>query len=170
MSNRTLTLKLIGFAVAMFAFGFMLVPLYDAFCAWTGLGGRTSSTPAQVSATVDPTRTVRVEFVATLGEYAPWEFRPDSSFVEVHPGELHQASFYARNLTDRPLTANAVPSVAPGVAARHLKKTECFCFTPQPFESHEERALQVVFTVDPELPEHLDTLTLSYTLYAARPL
>jgi cytochrome c oxidase assembly protein subunit 11 len=48
-----------------------------------------------------------------------------------------------------------------------LKKIECFCFTEQAFEPNEGRDMGVTFLIDPELPAHLDTLTLSYTLYAA---
>ena len=75
----------------------------------------------------------------------------------------------ARNLTGASLTGQAVPSVAPGLAAEHFIKIECFCFTAQEFAAHEERALAVRFLIDPKLPRHLDTVTLAYTLYAARP-
>jgi len=59
----------------------------------------------------------------------------------------------------------AVPSVAPGTAAKYLQKTECFCFEQQSFDGNEGREMPVVFFVDPELPAHLDTVTLSYTFF-----
>jgi cytochrome c oxidase assembly protein subunit 11 len=39
MPNQYLSLKLVLLAVAMFGFGFALVPIYDVFCDLTGFGG-----------------------------------------------------------------------------------------------------------------------------------
>jgi len=163
--DRTLAWKLAALTVAMFAFGFALVPLYDAFCALTGFGGKTASAAEVVIAAPDASRTVRVEFLASLPRGAPWEFSPDVTHMDVHPGELYVAQFRATNLTGMPLVAQAVPSIAPGLAAQHFRKTECFCFTQQPFEPHETRELKVAFSVAPELPAHIDTLSLAYTFY-----
>jgi cytochrome c oxidase assembly protein subunit 11 len=167
--DRTLVWKLALIGAAMFAFGFALVPLYDAFCKLTGFGGKTPgiAAAAQLHSQPDVARTLRVEFVASLPRGAPWEFNPDVSHMDVHPGELYVTHFRARNLTDRELVAQAVPSIAPGTAARHFRKTECFCFTTQQFAPHESRELKVAFMVEPALPEHVDALTLSYTFFTA---
>jgi cytochrome c oxidase assembly protein subunit 11 len=165
--DRFLGLKLAGLVAAMFAFGFALVPLYDVFCELTGYGGRTANAAAAAVPTApDFRRTLRVEFVASVPSGAPWEFRPAVSHLEVHPGEIYETHYEARNLTGQPLTAQAVPSVAPGLAGDHFKKLECFCFTTQAFEARETRDLKVRFMVDQELPEHVDTVSLSYTLFA----
>jgi cytochrome c oxidase assembly protein subunit 11 len=169
VQHRELGLKLAALALGMFFFGFALVPFYDVFCALTGLGGKTANAAAEVTEAVDETRTVRVEFVAAVAPTAPWEFRPTRSSIQVHPGAIIETSFMARNLTDGNRTGQAVPSVAPGLAAQHFKKIECFCFTAQSFGPHEERSLSVRFFIDPELPAHFDTVTLAYTLYEARP-
>jgi cytochrome c oxidase assembly protein subunit 11 len=170
VQHRELVLKLAAIALGMFFFGFALVPLYEVFCTITGLGGRTNATAAAaVEQDVDALRTVRVEFIAAVAPTAPWEFRPSVSSLHVHPGEIIETTFRARNLTDARLTGQAVPSVAPGLAAAHFKKIECFCFTAQEFAPREERELSVRFFIDPKLPRHLDTVTLAYTLYVARP-
>lgn len=166
MQHRELVLKLLVMAGGMFAFGFALVPLYYVFCDLTGLGGRTANTAQQVEEAVDESRSVRVEFVATLGQVAPWEFEPHRASMEVHPGKLYRTEYFARNLTQRELTGQAVPSVAPGQAAKHFKKIACFCFSNQKFAPAEARDMEVVFMVSSELPEHLDTVTLSYTFFA----
>ncbi len=166
MKHRELTVKLTLMAACMFGFGFALVPLYYVFCDLTGLGGRTAAEAQQVEEAVDESRSVRVEFVATLGQMAPWEFEPEQTSMEVHPGKLYRARYYARNLTPQMLTGRAVPSVAPGQAAEHFKKVSCFCFSNQKFEPAEGRDLDVVFMVSPELPEHINTVTLSYTFFA----
>ena len=42
-------------AVAMFGFGYLLVPLYDVFCEITGLNGKTGRvTVAEVAASYEP--------------------------------------------------------------------------------------------------------------------
>lgn len=164
--DRFLGWKLFGLVAAMFAFGFALVPLYDAFCALTGFGGKTSNTAAEVVSAPDETRTLRVEFVANVPSGAPWQFAPDLSHLTIHPGQIYEAHYTARNLTGQALVAQAVPSVAPGPAGQHFKKLECFCFTTQAFEPHETRDLKVVFTVDKDLPAYVDTVSLSYTLFA----
>ena len=164
--DRRLALKLVIMAVAMFGFGFLLVPLYDVFCEITGLGGKTTNAQATFTERVDESRSLRVEFVANVGEYAPWTFRPTVSHMQVHPGKLYRTAFFAENLANKALVGYATPSVAPGRAAKFFKKTECFCFTPQPFAQGESRDMPVAFIIDPELPAHIDTVTLSYTFFA----
>jgi cytochrome c oxidase assembly protein subunit 11 len=164
--DRLLPLKLAGIGLAMFAFGFALVPLYDVFCAVTGFGGKTANAASVVVAAPDPDRTVRVEFLGSVARGAPWLFEPDVSHMDVHPGQLYEAQFRARNLRDEELTGQAVPSIAPGIAAKFFNKTECFCFTSQQFKPHEERELKVAFMIAPQLPDDVDTVSLSYTYFS----
>ncbi len=152
--------------MAMFAFGFALVPLYDVFCALTGLQGKTANAASVVVVKPDPSRVVRVEFLASVGRGGAWQFESEVSHLDVHPGELNEAHFHVRNLRGTRRVGQAVPSIAPGTAAHYFHKTECFCFTSQEFEPNEERDLKVVFQVAPELPADIDTLSLSYTYFA----
>lgn len=164
-NNRSLTARLLLLTVAMFGFGFLLVPLYDVFCEITGFGGRTNTVAAVVTESPDESRSVRVEFVTTVNEYAPWKFAPDLAGMDVTPGKLYSATFTARNLSADGKVGQAVPSVAPIAASEHFKKIECFCFTSQEFAAHEERALPLQFIVDPDLPDYVDTITLQYTFF-----
>ena len=164
-SSRALAGRLLLFAAGMFAFGYALVPLYDVFCEITGFGGRTNAAPAVIAEAADTSRRINLEFVTTVNEYAPWEFRSSVAAMTVHPGGLYEATFVARNLADRQMTAQAVPSVAPQQAGKYFKKLECFCFTTQEFAPHETRELPVRFIVASDLPEYVDTITLSYTFF-----
>lgn len=166
-SHRGLSWQLLAMTVAMFGFGFLLVPLYDAFCEITGLGGRTNTEALTLAETPDEDRLITVEFVATVNEYGPWEFEPTVTKMRVHPGKLYDTTFFAKNLLPRSAVGQAVPSVSPPIAARHFKKTECFCFTDQPFDAGEAKDMPVRFLVDTELPAHIDTVTLSYTFFVA---
>jgi cytochrome c oxidase assembly protein subunit 11 len=163
--NLSLTRRLLLLAAAMFGFGYLLVPLYDVFCEITGFGGRTNTVAESRQENPDFSRSIRVEFVTTLNEYAPWEFVADRDSMEVTPGKMYYATFTARNLTEDRKVAQAVPSVAPVSASGHFKKIECFCFTNQEFQANEERAMPLQFIVDPDLPEYVDTITLQYTFY-----
>lgn len=163
--TRFLVAKLVGLTCAMFAFGFLLVPIYEVFCDITGLGGRTSNEAAEAVIAPDTSRSVRVEFVASVGGNGPWEFRPAVASMMVHPGQMYTTTYWAENQQAKDVIGHAVPSVAPGSAARYFNKTECFCFTEQRFGPNEGRDMPVIFIIDPDLPAHVETVTLSYTFF-----
>ncbi len=169
--NRSLGLRLGLMAVAMFGFGFALVPLYYVFCEITGIRPAiVVLDPNAVREQSDWSRLVTVEFIANRNMNAPWEFKPTVAKMQVHPGKLYETTFFARNLTSRHLVGVATPDIKPSIATKYFQKTECFCFSPQSFVAHEEKDMPVRFIVDPELPEHVDTLTLSYTFFAEEKL
>jgi cytochrome c oxidase assembly protein subunit 11 len=85
--------------------------------------------------------------------------------MDVHPGKMYFATFTATNRAATDKVAQAVPSVAPVSANKYFKKIECFCFTSQEFAANEARPLPLQFIVDPGLPDYVDTITLSYTLF-----
>jgi len=165
-ANRNMTWKLLAFAAGSFAFGFALVPLYNVLCSVTGYGDQ-SKLLKRVSAVEQPQldRTVTVEFLADVASAGTFEFHPVVRTVEVHPGQLYTARFYAHNLSGRDTVAQAVPNIAPSEVAAYFHKTECFCFTPQHFGLNEGRNMPVRFIIDPSLPQHIDTITLAYTFY-----
>ncbi|MCC5864903.1 MAG: cytochrome c oxidase assembly protein [Wenzhouxiangella sp.] len=159
---------LVCMAVAMFGFGYLLVPLYEKFCEITGIGGRTPDTAAyeaELTGEVDYSRTVRVMFDATVNSALPWRFEPTERYMDVHPGKLYETMYIAYNRASQPVVAQAVPSVAPGRAALFFNKTECFCFTEQLLGPGESRDMPVRFVVDPNLPARTDLVTLSYIIY-----
>ena len=164
--NASLVTRLLIFAFGSFAFGFfVLPPMYEVFCDITGFGGRTNDTAQQVAEAPDLSREVRIEFVATVNNYAPWKFEPTIDSMVVHPGKMYYATFDATNLSDEDRVGQAVPSVSPVSASEHFTKIECFCFDSQEFVAKEQRALPLQFIVDPNLPEYVDTITLSYTYF-----
>ncbi len=149
----------------MFGFGFLLVPLYDVFCEITGFGGRTNSEAQTLVEAPDLSREIRVEFMTTVNEYAQFEFRADADSMTVSPGKMYYATFTAKNLANGQKIAQAVPSVAPTTAAEYFTKIECFCFESQTFAADESRAMPLQFIVNPDLPDYVDTITLSYTFF-----
>ncbi|ENO1846581.1 cytochrome c oxidase assembly protein [Vibrio vulnificus] len=166
-SNRVLTLKLTMAALAMFGFGFALVPLYDVMCDVLGINGKTDNVAvtAPVGLQIDTSRTIRVEFMAHVAPDMPWSFKPQSVTLNVHPGEVIQTAYLAQNLSQEILVGQAVPSVSPGQGAAFFNKIECFCFNRQPIEGNQLAQMPLIFYIEPELPAEIHTLTLSYTLY-----
>lgn len=166
-ANRRVIVGLVAATCCMFGFGYALIPLYNVLCQVTGLNGKTSNEAAEVSPAraVDLNRTITIEFVTNTDTTMPWDFVPLEERITVHPGELKEVNFAARNPANFPVTGQAVPSVAPGNAARYFQKTECFCFTRQTLDAGESKLMPVRFIVDPRLPEHIDVLTLSYTFF-----
>ena len=165
-SNRRTALRLVVVVVAMFGFGYALVPLYDVLCEITGLGGRTGVVAADaLDDGVDRHRTVQVQFLGTVNSRLPWEFRPSVASMEVHPGQVYETTYFARNLSTAAVTGQARPSVAPSVASLHFNKTECFCFVEQTLAPGEARDMPVRFVLSRDLPPEIATVTLSYTFF-----
>ena len=162
---RTLK-KLLIWAVAMFGFAFAMVPFYNVICDITGLNGKTSNTAAtQSPETVVEDRVVTVEFITQNGAGVNGSFYAQTHRVRVHPGEITLVNFYASNPKDHDIITQSIPSITPGQAARYLHKTQCFCFDQQTLTAGEMKEMPMIFYLDPELPKHITTLTLSYTMF-----
>ncbi len=166
-SNRKLLIITLTFVVLMFGFGFAMVPLYNAFCKVLGINGKTNDNPitAYQGNVIDKTRSIRVEFLTVSNEKIPWAFKPQKTSIEMHPGENKTIYYFAKNNSDHDMTVQAIPSVAPGQAAKYIKKTECFCFERQTLAAGKEMAMPVVFHIDSHLPKDVHTISLSYTLF-----
>lgn len=151
-----------------FMFAFSLVPLYRIACEKIfGITLERTPTGEAVVANfeVDESRLITVEFDAGVNSRLDWDFRAEQFTMQVHPGRLYQAMYYARNTGDSSVVGQAVPSVAPSRASIFFNKTECFCFTEQLLHPGEERPMPVLFVIDPALPREITTLTLSYTFF-----
>lgn len=169
--NRRMVGKLIVVAFLMFGFGYALVPMYRAICTALGINvlslsekaipGQSKATPANTQ--VDTSRTITVEFDANAR--GPWDFKPAKRYVEVHPGELTTVMYEFRNIQNRTMAAQAIPSYAPKQATPHFNKLECFCFNEYTLKPGESRQWPVVFVIDPKLPKDVKTITLSYTFF-----
>ena len=164
--NNT-ALKLVLAAIAMFGFGFALVPLYDVVCEFAGINGKTAGQVEKVEQWVDTSRTIKVQFITTNNDGMPWEFETLQEEVEIHPGAWTQVAFWAFNPTQNDMVGQAVPSVSPSEAAQYVQKTECFCFDQQKLKAGEGRNMPLIFSLDPDLPDHVRTVTMSYTLFDA---
>ena len=170
VDNRRMVGKLLVVTLLMFAFGYALVPIYKSVCSALGINVlslselQTGAGPAApVNGQVDLTRTVTIEFDANAR--GPWDFKPEQSSVEVHPGQVTTVMYSFRNRQNRAMAVQAIPSYAPNVAMAHFNKLECFCFSEHVLQAGESRRWPVVFVVDSKLPKDVRTITLSYTFF-----
>ena len=162
--NRKLFARLALVAVAMFGFGYALVPLYYRVCEALGINvlGEVAAQPR--NSQVDLARKVTIEFDANAHGLA-FHFRPLVNHIDVHPGELATVEYEVRNDQPVAVTAQAVPSYGPAIAGEYFKKLECFCFSQQSFGPGETRRMPVVFVVDPKLPKDVTSIAISYTFF-----
>jgi cytochrome c oxidase assembly protein subunit 11 len=163
--NKKLVLKLVGIVLGSIIFAFSLVPLYNLICNVTGLNGKTNSVADQSSSKIDSSRWVKVEFTSTVMPGLGWNFYPDQSNVKVHPGEIMNVTFTAKNITNEDVVGQAIPSVSPGQASSYFKKIECFCFKNQKLRAGETKTFPMRFYVSTDLPQDIKTVTLSYAFY-----
>jgi len=169
--NRRMMGKLGVIALAMFGFGYALVPMYRSICDALGInvlsiservtGSGTSSRKA--STQVDRSRSITVEFDANAR--GVFDFKPAVNSLQVHPGEMVTVMYEFKNIQNRTLAAQAIPSYAPMQASPHFNKVECFCFNEYTLKPGETKQWPVVFYVDAKLPKDVTTITLSYTFF-----
>lgn len=163
-SNLLTLRKLVVVAIGMFGFGYALVPFYQKICEVTGINSLFK--PDVVGNTqIDAARLVTIEFDSNLRSNLPWTFRPLEVSTRVHPGELMTVVYEVRNTSNRAVTGQAIPSYGPQLAGRYFKKLDCFCFTQQTLQPGEARQMPVVFVIDKNLPDDVNTITLSYTFF-----
>ena len=171
--RRTLLL-LGGLALGMFGFGFAMVPLYGLLCDVTGLQsvermgelGLAGGAVGQASKGQDDGngRWVTVKFDTTVHPDLPWSVGPMESKVRVRLGEPRVVNFVAENRAGMAVTGQALPSIAPWKAGGFFAKIECFCFTQQTLAGGERKEMPVRFVVSRDLPEDVDSITLSYSV------
>ncbi len=168
--NKRVGKMAVGLVVAMFLFGFASIPLYRWVCAQTDPGGSSwfiGEPDVYEGVEVDEERELHVRFYTNVERQLPWQFSVEESLVTINPGERKIINFDARNVDPDAVTGKAVYDISPPDAAPHFKKQECFCFIEQELSGDEEMRMPLVFWFDPDIPEHIEEITLGYTFFNA---
>ena len=158
----------VGTVLGMLGLSFAAVPLYKAFCQYTGWGGTTQVARKAASTILE--KKVEVRFDANTGTGAPFEFKPSKRSMDIRLGETGLAFYTLTNLSDQPIVAQATYNVTPDKAGVYFQKIQCFCFVPKTFAPKESVELPVLFYVDPAIAsdpdaEDVTSITLSYTYF-----
>ena len=166
-ANKRILKKTLIIVVAMLGFAYALIPLTNLVINATGITGKTGRLDKEKLQTVKPdmSRTITVLFDGTLNAGMPWDFRPMQLKMEVHPGEVANMAFYAKNLSNHDMVGKAVESITPTRAGKYFSKSKCFCFDEQKLAPQEGKELPVRYVIDPSIPDNVKTITLSYTLF-----
>lgn len=169
--HKTLIYRLFFIVVLMFGFTFALVPIYNVFCDVTGLNGKVDTKkPGKFARYKNENasksnRLIVLELDINHHQNIRCEFTAEKPALQVIPGELTHTTYHVKNLTDKKMIIQAIPSISPGFLAKHLKKLECFCFEQQTLEPFESRDLPLRFWLETTIPEDIHRMTLSYTLF-----
>jgi cytochrome c oxidase assembly protein subunit 11 len=164
-SHTRIVRRLVLVAVAMFGFGFALWPLYGVFCDLTGFGGRGIQVAESGQQLQKSDRQVKIRFDATVNSGLPWLFQAKQKAATVSLGEMSEAFYLAMNNSAEPMAGRAIYNVTPPEASLYFVKTECFCFTEQVLQANESREMPVYYFIQPDLPDHIKEITLSYTFF-----
>jgi cytochrome c oxidase assembly protein subunit 11 len=162
-------------AVGMFGFGYALVPLYNWVCVdLLGLKDRADITQSvaneravgkETNYVINKEREVVVEFATVLNGAIPMKFRAEVPQMKVHPGQYYTVNFYAENISDNTMIAQAKPSISPGETTDFFEKTQCFCFVEQTFKPKETKVMPIRFVVKPSLDQKYKKIMLLYTFF-----
>ena len=99
--------------------------------------------------------------MTSIASAGSWDFRPVKRTIEVHPGQLYSADFFAHNMTGHASTANAVPDIAPSETPLTFTRPSVSVFRRSTSRSTSSAHMPVRFFVDPALPRHIDRITLN---------
>jgi cytochrome c oxidase assembly protein subunit 11 len=157
-----------SFGAAMLGVAFAAVPLYRLFCQATGFGGTPARALQDSSSVIG--KTVRVRFDANIDFGLPWRFLPVQGIETPKIGANTLAYFTAENLSDQPITGQALFNISPESAAKYFTKVQCFCFTEQTLRAHEKVTMPVSYYIDPKIMDDVQArdvpeITLSYTFF-----
>lgn len=155
------------------------VPLYNLFCKHFGIPQpRVLTGPSAESAMPANTtgRTVTVRFTANTSVDMPVNFQPNTFSIKAKLGEPILTAYTAQNLTGQAFEGVAVHMLyAMGGGpetddiSSYIDLQQCFCFAQEHYPPHANLNLPLSFTVRPDLPLGVHTITFAYTLFKALP-
>lgn len=177
------TLIWIGAAFAMsVALTVFAVPLYNLMCDVMGINratiplGQTGTTVQQRALTpAEANRRITIRFTANTAQGVPIEFHPLSYTIQAPLGQPVLTAYQAKNLSPKPIDGVAVHMMyamggESGVqVADYVALEQCFCFAQQHYPANGEVNLPLSFTLSPDLPQGIHTITFAYTLFEALP-
>lgn len=169
--HRRVALVVVGVVAGMVGMSYAAVPLYQMFCRVTGFGGMPQIASTESATRGDKIMTIR--FDANIASDLPWTFEPEQPSIKLRNGETATVFYKVKNRSNKTTIGIASYNVAPERAGMVFNKLACFCFNEQTLEPGESMDMPVVFYIDPavetdEILKNQDTITLSYTFYAAK--
>ncbi len=179
--NNRLLLILAGLALGMLFLAYAFVPLYKMFCDALGIpvpsilvGEAGAPKPAIYDESKKSDRVITVRFMANTAVGVPVSFSAKDRRLQARVGEPVLTAYYAKNYSPRPLDGLAVHTMVPAGGSRsvnmddYIELQQCFCFEEQHYPAGEDLILPLSFTISPDLPEQIHTITFGYTLFESQ--
>jgi cytochrome c oxidase assembly protein subunit 11 len=167
--QRKLVIWLSIAGVLMFGFAYALVPMYEWICRDLGYNGKLMRKPEvyeQGKIAIDHSRTIKVRLLTDIKGNVPWEFYPDQEWITIHPGELVETQFTAKNNGVETIATRVVVNTIPSTAVKNMHEVvSCFCLKTHELAPGERARLPVGFYIDTELPKEVTEVMVSYTLF-----
>ena len=168
--NRRVGLITLAVVAAMVGLAYASVPLYQLFCRVTGFGGTTQVSVSAPGAAAGAIMR-QVAFNSHVSPELKWHVAPPKNASYVLPGDEIIINYVATNISDQPITGTSSYNVTPNKIGPYFMKIECFCFTEQTLQPGESVEMPVIFYLDPEIDQDINTkatpeITLSYTFFA----
>ena len=160
---------LAGIFCIMLGLSFAAVPLYDLFCRVTGFGGTTQTATDIPKVILD--KKISVRFDTNINKL-PWDFKVKNNVIDVNIGQVSRVEFEVENYSDETTHGVASFNVSPSSFGKYFNKLGCFCFEKQKLEAGQKARYVMVFYLDPEIVNDLNTknvedVTLSYTFFSS---
>ena len=178
--NLRLMITLIAVALGMLGVAYAFVPLYRLFCQTFGIpvpsvlvgeaGQPKNFASPPPGAAV---RTITVRFMANQATGVPVLLAPQERRLEVPLGVPALTAYTAQNTAPTPMDGVAVHTLfamgGPGGVniEKYIDLQQCFCFEEQHYPGAATVNLPLSFTISPDLPEGIHTITFAYTLFDA---
>lgn len=175
--NTILALVLLTFAAGMLGLAYAFVPLYKMLCQAFGIPLPSVEVSAQLAAPKPIShvsdRVITITFTGNNDSTMPVRLKPLTYSLKVRLGEPVLTAYHATNLTGKALDGVAVHMLyamggADGVNInKYVDLQQCFCFEEQHYPAKQDVTLPLTFTVTPELPAAVHTISFNYTLFPA---
>lgn len=173
--TRTLILCLVGLVWGI-GLTIAAVPLYRMFCQHFGIpvpqiiSGPSRLKPAENTTPEALNRTVTIRFTANTQGGLPATFHPRTYTLRVKVGQPVLTAYEARNTSTQAFNGVAVHMLYAmggrgGDVSPYIDLRQCFCFEEEHYPAQTDLTLPLAFTVSPNLPEGIHTITFAYTLF-----
>lgn len=164
--NKRMLVKLSIVAVAMLAFGVVVMPwFYNLTCAYIGADINPDN---DVTASVVSSGTgeaITVSFEARVLDDLPVRFYAEHMKASIKPGETGFNTFYFQNISDDMVYLRPIHTVSPNFAATAFDMQVCFCFNDQTLEPGEKKEYEIQYSFSEDMDTRVVRAIVRYDLH-----
>ena len=149
-SRLTLTWKLAVLVAAMFAFSFLMIPMFHFICHATGMHAKPTDMLVQKEHSQDP---FRLDLVAKKHVWLPLELSLKQPYAVLIPGQEQEVVLTVDNKSNHDLSINVLASTGPEIMARKIMAD--FPTGHLDLAPNEHKTFTFHIGVGGDIPEHI---------------